>query len=275
MRLVQFFIAALALLSVVLAPGHACAQDYELGEGDLLTISVYDNPDLTTQARVSGEDKINFPLVGSVEVGGLSIRQAEKKLAELLSDGFIVNPQVTIFVVEYHSKRVTILGEVNKPGLYELSGNVTLLELISKAEGLTQNAGDSILIKRKLEAPSQPGPPDAASPPEQYININLKELMEKGDLTLNESVQDGDSIFVAKAGFVYVTGEVNKPGAYNVTDGTTVMKAIALAGGLTDKAAPGRTVVIRKVDGAEKTMDAEMGFIVQPDDVVSVPESFF
>ncbi|MBI5190993.1 MAG: SLBB domain-containing protein [Nitrospirae bacterium] len=272
MRSKQSFIAALLFLSAVLVSGVVHAQDYVLGEGDLLTISVYDNPDLTTQARVSGENKINFPLVGGVEVGGMTIREAERKLSELLADGFIVNPQVNIFVQEYHSKRVTILGEINKPGVYELSANVTILELISKAEGLTPNAGETILIKRKKDPGAQS---QAAEPKEEYISVNLKDLMEKGNLALNESVQDGDNIYVSKSGVVYVTGEVSKPGAYNIADGTTVMKAIALAGGLTDMAAPNRTVVIRKVNGEEKTIKVEMGFIVQPDDVVSVPESFF
>lgn len=273
MRSMKALIATLAFLSAVLTYSVALAQDYVLGEGDLLTISVFDNPDLTTQARVSGANKVNFPLVGEVEVGGFSVSEAEQRIAQLLSDGYILNPQVSIFILEYHSKRVTILGEVNKPGLYELSGNVTILELISKAGGLTQNAGENILIKRKDLGAVSPG--TVKDPKDKYISISLKDLMEKGDLSLNESVQDGDSVFVNKGGFVYVTGEVKKPGAYTVTEGTTVMKAITLAGGLSDKAAPNRTVLIRKVDGVEKEMKVDMSFIVVPDDVVSVPESFF
>ncbi len=105
--------------------------------------------------------------------------------------------------------------------------------------------------------------------------MNLKELMEKGNLAENPNVQDGDNIFVTKSGFIYVTGEVKMPGAYKFEEGTTVMKAIALAQGLTDKAAPGRTKLIRKVDGKDESMKVNMEYPVKQDDVISVPESFF
>jgi polysaccharide export outer membrane protein len=241
------------------------AQDYIIGEGDLIRISVYENDDLITQARVSGEGVINFPLVGTVSIGGLTVPEAEKKIEAQLSQGYIINPHVAIFIAEYRSRKVTLLGEVNKPGIVELSGNVTLLEGLSKAEGLTQNAGDSIVIKRKTKD-GKDG---------EYITINLKDLTEKGDPASNPFLLDGDSVFITKSGFVYVTGEVNKPGAYKVEKDTTVLKAIALAGGLTDKAAPKRTEMNRKQNGEDKKFKVQMGDLVQPDDVIEVPESFF
>jgi len=261
---------ASAAFAAVLALGFAGAghaQDYVLGEGDLVRITVYENEDLTTVTRVSGDGMISVPLIGKMQAAGTTPSEAEQRLTELLSDGFLVDPHVSVFVEEYRSKRVTILGEVVKPGLYELNGNATVLEIISKAGGLTEKAGSTLAIKRKRAG----GDVQADS----FINIDLREMMEKGDLSSDMYVQDGDNIFVTKSGFVYVTGEVKKPGAYKYEDGMTVMKAIALAEGLTERASPGRTALVRKEGGEEKSFKVEMGFQVRPDDLISVPESFF
>lgn len=268
MRAVYLLTGVFMLTMALCAERTARAQDYVLGEGDLLNISVYDNADLTTQARVSGGGVINFPLVGEAGVSGLTVREAEVKLAGMLANGFLREPHVTVFVAEYRSKKVTILGEVGKPGLYELTGNVTLVEMISRAGGLTADAGDTLSIQHKSPGPEQPG---AAA---QEI-IDMNRLMREGDLSANIAVQDGDSIFINKSGYVYVTGEVNHPGSYKMDKDTTVMKAIALAGGLTGIAAPGRTCIIRKSDGKEYEMRVEMNYTVQADDVISVPESIF
>jgi len=270
-RIISLLAVAVIASFAVSAAAHA--RDYVLGEGDLLSITVYENQDLDTSARISGDGVITFPLVGEIKVADLTVREAEQKLTEMLADGYLVNPHVTVFVEEYRSKKVTILGAVAKPGLYELSGNVTLLEIISQAGGLTEDAGDTAYIQRTKGANDPEGSQDVGK--SYYRDVNLKRLMEKGDIDANIYIMDGDSIFVTKSGFVYVTGEVKKPGAYKVEEGTTVRKAIALAGGLTDIAAPGRTKLIRKVNGEEKSFSVELSFPVLPDDVISVPESFF
>lgn len=239
-------------------------QDYIVGERDVLRITVYDNPDLTTVARVSGEGTILFPLIGEVKVSGLTIPQIAKKIADLLSDGYIINPQVIVFIEEFRSKKVTIIGEVSKPGLYELPGQTTLLELLSKAGGLTKDSGDKAIVKRK----SIQG--------EQTLSVNLRQLIEKGDTTIDVILQDGDSIYIPKAGFFYVTGEVKKPDAYKFEEGTTVIKAVTMAGGFTDKAATKRIKIKRNEDGKEVLLE-RVGFddLIKPDDVIIVPESFF
>lgn len=239
-------------------------QDYIVGERDVVRITVYDNPDLTTVARVSGEGTILFPLIGEVKVSGLTIPQIAKKIADLLSDGYIVNPQVIVFIEEFRSKKVTIIGEVSKPGLYELPGQTTLLELLSKAGGLTKDSGDKAIVKRK----SIQG--------EQTLSVNLRQLIERGDTSIDVTLQDGDSIYIPKAGFFYVTGEVKKPDAYKFEEGTTVIKAVTMAGGFTDKAATKRIRIKRKEDGKEVLLE-RVGFddLIKPDDVIIVPESFF
>ena len=260
------FAFVLAFSLTIAMSGAGRAQEYALGNNDLILVTVYQNKDLTTLARIS-DDKIQMPLIGDVSVGGLTVREAQDKIAGLYAGGFLINPNVSIFIKEYHSKKITILGEVKKPGLYELTGDATLLEIISKAGGLTEKAGDEAVIKRAEGGENEGGA--------SYIRVRLRDLTENGNLSANIPVQDKDSIFITKAGYIYVTGQVKKPGAYKYEEGATVMKAIALAEGLTDKAAPGKTEIIRKEDGREDSLRATMNTPVQPEDLVSVPESFF
>lgn len=260
-----------ALLFVVgfFIPFIASAQDYVIGEGDLLKITVYDNPDLTSEPRVGGDGRITFPLIGEVTVSGLSSAEAQKRIAELLSNGFIKKPQVSVFITEYKSKKVTTLGEFTKPGLVELRGNATLMEVISNAGGLTANGAETLFIQRKILKPEGGRGDDIT------ITVDLIKLLEKGDIAANIMVMDGDSIYVPRAAFVYVTGEVKTPGAYKITKGLTVLRSITLAGGFTQKAWKGRTNIIRKSEKGEAQIDARMEDLVMPDDVIVVPESFF
>lgn len=259
---------AVSLLAAVLfcMAGVTFAQDYVVGEEDILKITVYDHPDLTTTSRVSGEGVIRMPLIGDVRVTGLTISQISQKLASLLADGYIVDPHVSVFVEEFKSKKTTIMGQVGKPGVYMLSGNTTFLELLSKAGGLTKDAGDKAIIKRKA-SPGQR---------ESILTLDLRKLLEEGDTSADILLMDSDSIYIAKAGVFYITGEVKKPDAYKYEEGTTVIKAATMAGGFSDKASSGRIKIIRKVQGKEKIIDkAEMDEPILPDDIIVVPESFF
>lgn len=157
----------------------AASEDYVIGEGDLLKITVYDNPDLTFEGRVSGEGKITFPLIGEIELRDLTATEAQKKITALLEDGYIIKPLVSVFIQE------------------------------------------------------------------------------------------------SKASFVYVNGEVKNPGAYRISKGMTVLKAITVAGGFTPKSGESRTKIIRKADKGEVTIKAKMDDLVLPDDIIYVPESIF
>jgi len=239
------------------------AKGYIVGDGDTLKISVYDHDDLETIVRVSGEEDILLPLLGRVKVGGLTVAEVGDKIASLLAKGYIVNPQVNVFIEEFRSKKVVILGQVYKPGVYELSGPTTFLELLSKAGGLTDKAGDQAIIKSKNSAGEKK-------------SINIKALLQGGDLEENILINDGDNVFIEKAGICYVTGEVEKPGAYNIDDKTTVIKAITLAGGFTGKASKRSVNIIRVIDGEKKTLeDISLTDPVQDEDIIIIPESFF
>jgi len=125
------------------------AQDYTLGVGDLLKLSVYEHDDLETQVRVDGNGFISVPLIGNVHLLNLTVSEASKKIRDLLSGDYVINPQVTLIIIGYESKKSVILGEVKNPGLFEIRENMTLLEMISQAGGLTSGAGDTAIIKRK------------------------------------------------------------------------------------------------------------------------------
>lgn len=249
---------------------HVCiafAQDYIVGEGDVLQITVYEHPDLATTERVSADGSISVPLIGQLNVKGMTLSQISQKVEELLSDGYIIDPQVNIFIQEFRSKKAFIMGEVNKPGLHVLHGTTTFLELLSEAGGLTKNAGDRAILKRKLGTSDEH---------ETIIAIDLRRLIEKGDMSMDIPILDGDSVYINKTGVFYVTGEVKKPDSYKIEDGTTVLKAVTIAGGFTDRASKGRVKIIRKVSGEEKILGSvDMDEPILPDDVIIVPESFF
>ena len=265
----RYIVTLFFILAIYLVPSPTHGQEYAIGEGDLLKISVYANPDLTTETRVSGEGKITFPLIGEIVVNDLTVTELEKKIAQLLENGYVINPHVSVFIMEYKSKKVTVLGEFTRPGLVELRGNSTLLEVISNAGGITPNAGDMLYIQRKIIKGGSEKKEDIT------VTVELKKLLEDGDVRANVAVLDGDNIYVPRAAFVYINGEVRTPGAYKITKGLTVLKAITLAGGFTQKAWQGRTKIIRKTDKGETTITANMDAIVMPEDIITVPESFF
>ncbi len=254
----------LVLLLSTCGIGQISAEDYKAGPGDILRITVYDHPDMQTTVRVDEQGNIAMPLLDRVKVGDLTITEISKKLAKKLSDGYIVNPQVNVFVEEFRSKKAVILGHVRQPGLVELSGSTTFLEVISKAGGLTEDAGESATIKRTVNGKSK------------SIVINLISLIDGGDLTQDVAIKNGDNIFVAKAATCYVSGQVNKPDAYPCREDTTVMKLIAMAGGFTGIASKSGVMIERFINGEKKVMKGvNLDTSVQADDIIIVPESFF
>lgn len=266
---VLIFALGLLLVGWLVSPAWCEILDYELGPGDVIKFEVYDNPDLTTVARISADGAILFPLIGEVRIGGKTVSQVAAVISRQLADGYLVNPQITVFVQEFRSKRVVIMGEVNKPGLYELSGPTSLLELISTAGGLTREAGDSATITRGDN-------PAEAAGVERTVKVDLKALVSAGGNPQATPLRDGDSIFVAKAGMFYVTGEVRNNSAFKLEEGMTLIKAVTVAGGFTSIAAKNKVKIIRKIDGQEKALkNVSMNELILPDDVIVVPESFF
>ncbi len=263
----KIFSRLLFLIVFFLTPVVATASEYVVGDGDVLDINVYENDDLSTTVRVSANDTIRVPLIGEVNVENLTVSQVASKIEKLLADGYLVNPQVDVFIKEYRSKKAIILGQIRNPGLYELRGKTTFLEFISKAGGLTADVGNTATIKRKNIVGENE---------ESQIVIDLVRLIEKGETALNVPIRDGDSVYISKADIYYVSGEVNKPGSYKLKPDVTVIKAITNAGGFSKIAAKGKIRIIRVLKGEKQVLEnVKLDIPVLPDDVIIVPESFF
>jgi len=262
-RLTPFLFAGIFLLTFILV-SPLYSQEYVVGERDVLKITVYDNPDLTTVAKVNEEGTIFFPFLGEVKVKGLTTSQIAAKITSLLSEGYIVSPQVNVYVEQFRSLKVILVGEIGRPGLFELPVGTTLLELLLRAGPVTPNAGDEAIIKRK----SPQG--------EQSITVDLGKLLEKGDTTVDQPLQDGDTIYIPKGGSYYVLGQVKSPGMLKFKEGITVFKAVISAGGFTEIASQRRISIKRIQDGKEVTLEkVGLDELVRPDDIINVPESLF
>ena len=262
-KLFNYFSTAFMLLCVCLL-SSVFAEDYTIGPGDVLTISVYDHDELKSTVRVSDKGNIVFPLIGQIHVGDLGIPEASAKIRAQLADGYIIQPQVNIFIDQFKSKKAIILGQVVHPGLIELQGPTTLLELISKAGGMKEAAGETATIKRMVGGK------------QKTITVDLNALIEQGDTTKNIPIHGGDTVSISKKGTCYITGEVNQPNAYPCGKNTTLLKLVSMAGGFNGKASDSRIKIIRVIDGEKKIFkNVELNVQLQADDIIIVPESFF
>lgn len=249
--------------------------DYIIGPEDVIEIIVWDHDDLRRTLPVTLKGKISFPLIGEVMASGKTTQQLEKDIARLLGDGYIVHPQISVTVREYKSRYVFVMGEVNNPGTYPVSKENTLLFILSQAGGATRDAGEEVVIIRpKNRSPRGITLEEAELKREEIIKVNLKDVLS-GGIKHNVVIREGDSIVVPKMSYFFVMGEVRKPGKYNLDRGTTVLMAISIGGGLTQKAAPSRTKIIREEGGERTEFKVKMGTLIQPGDAIVVPERFF
>jgi len=272
----RLFALATALV-VTLGVGITRAQepDYIVGSQDVLTITVYDQADLSGKFKVEADGNFTFPLVGRIKAAGIKLHDIENDLKTRLADGYIKNPQVTVAVETFQSQRIFILGEVRQPGPYVLTGDMTVIEALARAGSVTPSAADEILIVRPPPGRGA-GPvlPDQAGNDVTVIRINIRDLQE-GNLSKNVLLKDGDTVVVPKAQGVYVFGQVKAPGAYAMEKGTTVLQALSLAGGVTDRGSTGRVKIVRTVDGKKKEIKAKLTDLVEPGDTLIVGERFF
>jgi polysaccharide export outer membrane protein len=253
------FLVSLAVFPAVAAGGNI--HDYAIGAGDVLSLKVYDHDELTVKVRVSEAGTIDFPLIGQVHVGGLGTRLAAERIETALANGYIIEPQVTIFVEQFKSKKVIVLGPVHNPGLVELNGSITLLELMSQVGGLKDNAGQTATIKRQENGT------------QRNISIDLDRLIRTGDPQQNIQIQGGDTVSIAEGAVCFVTGEVNQPGEYPCGRNVTVLKVVSQAGSFTEKALESGIKINRTINGSKRVLqNVSQDTLVQPDDVIVVPE---
>lgn len=232
----------------VVSTGQEVSAEYKIGPKDLLEISVLGVPEISKLVvRVSEDGRITLPLLGEVGVGDLTKFEVEKKLTQLAGEKIVLKPQVTVHILEYLSRRVSVVGAVGRPGPYELLGRQTVLSVVSEAGGLTEDAGEEIIVIRQLAAGESTS-----------IRISVDGLFVQGDPKLNIILEPGDvlNVPIDKTVPIYVFGQVRSPGALQVRRSSlpTLTQAIAQAGGFTDRANKKR-VQIRRKDAAGKELE--------------------
>jgi len=252
----------------ITATAPAAATDMRLeslGMGDMVRVTVFPNPELNTEARVSERGTILFPMIGEVPVAGLTPYQAGTRIADSLRSGkFVVNPEVTLSLAQVNSRQVSVLGAVLKPGRYALdSTNGRLSDFLAVAGGVAPGGSDEVTILTNRNGK------------QEKIEVDLGAMLRNGDLSKNVTLEPGDTIFVQKAPLIYIYGEVQRAGAYPLAQNMTVMQALALGGGVTVRGTERGIQISRRTDSGVNRIDARLTDRVQPDDVIHVKESLF
>ncbi|HVT34509.1 MAG TPA: polysaccharide biosynthesis/export family protein [Nevskiaceae bacterium] len=238
----------------------------KLGAGDLVSVQVFGRPEMSISAYVADDGNLTLPLVGAVQVAGLSPSEAAQRVADALKKGeFLVNPQVNITLSQYHSQQVSVLGEVHTPGRYALESKTNIFDLLAQAGGLSADAADTgYLLRRDRNG-------DVVRLP-----IDLKNLTANQQVDGDNRLRGGDSIYVPKASQFYIYGEVHAPNRYRLEPGMTVVEALTVGGGITERGSERRIEIRRRTnDGKYKTIDAHPTDPVQADDVIRVKERIF
>ncbi len=261
----------------------ARAKDYKVGGFDVLSILVYEEEDLTREAvRVSGDGYISFPLIGRLQVDGMTTSEIEALISgKLAEQQYLLDAHVAVMVKSFESKRYLVLGSVEEPGSYALQAQERLLDAISKAGGLEgEQRSKRATVVRTVHA-------DTPRESKVAIQVDLEALMKRGDQYANIYLSDKDTIYIAPPEYFYIMGEVNTPGSYMLPeDEISLVEAIGMAGGFTKIAERNKTRIIRVEDGQEKVIEVQVDAItkggqriqdvvIKAGDVIVVPESFF
>lgn len=250
--------------------------EYKISANDLLEINVYGEPDLNKIVRVAIDGKVSYPLLNSVEAKGLTAKELEKKIGDLLQQDYLVNPQVHVFVKEF--AKILILGQIKLPGSYQLKSGMKVMDAIALAGGFTDKANPED-VKLVREENGQ----------KETIDINTKDIVAREAADKDVDLLPNDLIVVGSlsesSSSIIVLGQVKRPGRYDYKKGMTVLEAIAAAGGLTDTAASNSTKVIRENKNKKQTFSVPVGsllkggsgrdMVLEPEDKIIVPESFF
>lgn len=257
-------ITFLALLTV----GGSCSAEIEdrLVPGDSIRLTIFENPDLTTEARISARGSIRFPLIGTIQLGGLTPTEASELVAGKLREGhFIHNPQVNLMVVQGQARQVSVLGQVSRPGRYPIDeAGANLTAILALAGGVTPAGDDIVTVIRTSDGHTQ------------KIDIDTHKMYRVGDQTGDIAMENGDTVYVHRAPMFYIYGEIQRAGAYRLESDTSVMRALSVGGGITVRGTQrGIQIHRRSPDGALVRVNAELSDPVKADDIIYVNESIF
>lgn len=247
-------------------PTNAAAPaEYRLGAGDVIRIVVFQNPDLTLETRITEAGVISYPLLGVVRLGGQSITEAEKGLADALRNGnFVKSPQVTLVVLQVRGHQASVLGQVNRPGRYPLEvADMRLTDLLALAGGTAPGGSDLVVVSGQRN-----GQPYRAE-------VDVPTLFSPGGGAKDVFILNGDTVWVDRQPLVYIYGEVQRPGPMRLERDMTLLQALATGGGLTQRGTDKGIKVHRKIDGRVQVLEPQMTDGLRDGDVVFVRESLF
>ncbi len=265
--------------------------DYEIGSGDVLGVEVFDVPELSRDVRVTETGYVSLPLIPvKVHVTGLTTFQVQDKLSELLqSNGLVSTPQVSVTLKEQHSQPITVIGAVKAPMVIQAVRQTTLLQVLSQAGGVSEDAGSTVIVTRPPSVPAGSEDSETAKVPSdsQTYTISLSDLLESGNSTFNIPILGGDVVSVPRAGIIYVVGAVTRPGGFvmqNDRDRMTTLKILSLAGGTTGSAKTKEAVILRKNPETGKRDEVPVDLnkvmqlksedvLLQSSDILFVPDS--
>ena len=257
---------------------------YKIGAGDVLDVEVYDDPDLSGLVTVQHGGDISFPLLGDVIVQGMTVKEVQSTLTELLAKDYLVDPQVIVRVKEHRSQWVTVVGEVARPGKYYLQGTKTLLEVMTEAGGFTTAASGEVVVSRLSTSPAAGVDlGNGSNAVRVFLSPEQSAAQQKEALSLQ--LRNGDIITATSTQFFYISGEVKKPGSYPLTPGLSVLKAVSLAGGLTKFGGKGKVEILRKDDeNGTRKIKVDLGDIergkkpdvpLEPEDIIKIGKKVF
>ncbi|MET3605268.1 polysaccharide export outer membrane protein [Sphaerotilus sulfidivorans] len=264
----RLFLSVLMLLAPVLAHAQLseAQRDYVLGPGDVVRVSVYQNQDLTLETRITESGAISYPLLGQVRLGGLSVPQAEKVIADGLKNGnFVRQPQVSILVTQVRGNQASVLGMVNRPGRYPIEQTgMRLSELLATAGGIAQGGSDQVVLSGMRDR----------KPLRVVIDVPL--LFAQSGGVNDPVIANGDTVYVERMPMVYIYGEVQRPGAMRLERDMTVLQGLASGGGLTQRGTEkGLRLHRRGADGKVQILQPGMNDPLQNGDVIYLRESLF
>jgi polysaccharide export outer membrane protein len=306
LRRLRLLAASLVIAGPAFAQG---AESYLIGPEDVVHVIVLGQDSLTGDFTIGTDGMLTFPFLGKVKAEGWSAVELERKLTTLLADGYLRRPQVSVSIKEFRSQRVYVTGEVGRPGPYGLRPNRSLHTLLQDIGPLNDGVGHEIIVIRPpAGAPPTPPPPSPPPPAEgdgngdgqpvpeptpspsptppprapypgevagsEVFRLNLRDV-RSGYPDKDMRLQAGDTVYFPRAAQIYLTGHVTRPGTYRYEEGMTVFQALALAGGANERGAEGRARIVRIVEGKKKEVKAQLTDVLQPEDIVHVPERFF
>ncbi|NMG72271.1 polysaccharide export protein EpsE [Parazoarcus communis] len=262
-----FAVFLMALVGIYSSTADAADErEYVLGPGDIVRITVFQNPDLTTETRVSESGTLTFPLIGSIQVGGQSTLTAEKTIAARLRDGgFVLQPQVNVLPLQIRGNQVAVLGQVNRPGRFPLeTANLRLTDMLATAGGIAASGADTVVLIGMREGK------------QVRREIDVPTLFASADLSNDLRLSGGDIIYVQRAPMYYIYGEVQRPGAFRLERRMSVMQGLATGGGTTLRGTTrGLRIHRRDAEGNVQVFEPKLDDLLQADDVIHVRESLF